>query len=57
VIFIEKLKEQAIIRQQIVLNSRMFAMGKIPRHLHDQTNDILLGRLTKVTTHDKIVEN
>ena len=55
-IYIEKLREQAIIRQQIALNSWMFEIGKIPKYLHGQTYDVLLERLTKAAVFDIIVD-
>jgi len=57
VICIEGLREQAIIRQQIVLNGRMFETGRIPKHLHDRTYKILIDRLTKIATCDIIISN
>jgi len=57
VIFIEELKDLIVIRQQIMLNSRMLEMGRIPKNLHDLTYNILIDRLTKTATHDTIVNN
>jgi hypothetical protein len=56
VIFIGDLKGEAVIRQQIALNSRMFELGEISKHLHDQACKILLERLTNIINYDNIID-
>jgi len=57
VIFINELKDLAVIRQQIMLNRKMLEAGRIPRHLHDRAHDILLDRLTKTAAYDIILND
>jgi len=57
VINIDKLREQAVIQQQIALNNRMLEMEKIPKHLHEHTYKILLDKLTKISTYSIIIDS
>jgi hypothetical protein len=54
VIALEGWKGQAVIRQQIALNRRMYETGRISRCLHDAAYKILLERLIKVSACDII---
>jgi len=56
VISINQLIERAIIQQQIALNHRMYETKKISSHLYNRTHKILLGRLTKLASIDKITQ-
>jgi hypothetical protein len=49
VIFIDHLKEQLVIRQQIALNHKMYEAQKISKLLHHRTHQTLINRLTKIT--------
>jgi len=57
VIIIEDLKQLAVIRQQIALNSSMFEAGRIPGYMHDHAKMVLLGRLTKAAARDNIIDD
>ena len=48
VIFIERLKNEAVIRQQIALNSRMYEIGKISKGMFERAQKILNGRLASL---------
>jgi len=54
VIFIEKLKNEAVIRQQIALNSKMYEIGKISKGMFERAQKILNGRLTSLLPNDII---
>ena len=53
-IFIEKLKNEAVIRQQIALNSKMYEIGKISKGMFERAQKILNGRLTSLLPNDII---
>ena len=57
VIYIRNFKEEAVIRQQIALNKRIYDLGKISKTLHDKAQRILIDRLTRLDSCDIVLSD
>ena len=52
--FIDHLKEQIVIQQQMALNKRMYEIGKISKQMRDRAHETLKSRLTMTMKNDII---